>query len=306
MHINAFPIAEMRRPPYAAAMSERFKIAMLLVMPLVVFAVLVGVDRIFGGVARGGGYHLRLDVPHGEKVVDLPRVMGPPDASRPLLVIDPGHGGHDPGAGQGELREKDLTLLLAKAVRDELLSQGGVRVALTRDDDRYLLLTERAQIARRLNADLFISIHADSGENDQASGATLYTLSDKGSSEIAARLAERENQADKVNGVALADQSDNVNAILVDLSQREAQARALEFSQLFVRESWRRVTLRPEPLQSAAFVVLKSPDMPSVLLEAGYISNSGDSAWMFSDDGRKTFAQVTSKAVRAYFARQAQ
>jgi N-acetylmuramoyl-L-alanine amidase len=267
-------------------------------------AALVAVDRTFGVAARDGSAATRLVLPPARGEIGLPPVLGPPDPGRPLLVIDPGHGGHDPGAGQGDTREKDLTLALGRALRDELLRQGGVRVALTRDDDRYLLLPERAGIARRLGADLFVSIHADSGGSETASGATIYTLSEKGSSQIAARMAERENRADMIDGVMLADQSDRVSAILVDLSQRETQARSDQFAGLLRREAQGSIKLRDEPLQSAAFVVLKSADIPSVLLEAGYISNTGDSAWMLSGEGRQTFAAAGAKAVRAYFARQ--
>src|SRR5690606_35826943 len=125
----------------------------------------------------------------------------PDNASRPLVVIDPGHGGHDPGAGEGALQEKRLTLSLAKALREKLLENGGIRVALTRDSDRYLLLEERSGIARRLNADLFISVHADSAERQDANGASIYTLSERGTSQTASRYAERENRADRINGV---------------------------------------------------------------------------------------------------------
>src|SRR5699024_7649035 len=143
-----------------------------------------------------------------------------------LVVIDQGHGGHDPGASQGALQEKRLTLALSMALRDHPLESGGVRVALTRDTDRYLLLQERSGIARRLRADLFISIHADSAEDEGASGASIYTLSERGTSQAATRYAERENRADRINGVLLDDKGDAVSAILVDLSQRESQARA--------------------------------------------------------------------------------
>lgn len=286
-------------------MRRGLKIALTMIAPFALFAALVGTDRAFGGPGREGGSYQRIVLPAARGEVGLPPVLGPPDASRPLLVIDAGHGGHDPGAGQGATREKDLTLALARALRDELLRRGGVRVALTRDADRFLLLPERSGIAHRLGADLFVSIHADSGDSPEASGATFYTLSEKGSNQIAARMAERENRSDVVNGVMLADQSDRVSAILLDLSQRETQARSDQFARLLQREAQGRITLRDEPLQSAAFVVLKSPDMPSVLIEAGYISNSGDSAWMLSDAGRKGFAEAAARAIRAYFSRQA-
>jgi N-acetylmuramoyl-L-alanine amidase len=235
--------------------------------------------------------------------LDLPPVEGPPDASRPLIVIDAGHGGHDPGAGM-QIKEKDLTLGLALALRETLLKGGGIRVALTRSDDRYLLLPERSGIARRLKADLFLSIHADSVDGGNASGASIYTLSEKGSSEIAARMAERENRSDTINGVPLEDQSSSVSAILVDLSQRETQVQSEEFARLILREAQGSLAFRDDSLQSAAFVVLKSPDVPSVLFETGYISNLEEAARLVSDEGRRAFASATARAIRVYFARQ--
>ena len=233
----------------------------------------------------------------------LPKIEGPLDPSRPLVVIDAGHGGHDPGAGTGLLKEKALTLSLALALRDALIESGGVRVALTRDDDRFLLLPERAGIARRLKADLFISIHADSSPVGEAQGGTVYTLSERGTNETAARLAEAENRADTINGVALTGQSDAVSAILVDLSQRETEAQSADFARLILREGEGRLIFKDRAIQSAAFVVLKSADLPSVLFEAGYISNPVDAARLASHDGRAAFAETTAQAIRVYFAR---
>ena len=179
-----------------------------------------------------------------------------------------------------------------------------MRVALTRADDRYLFLPERTGIARRLKADLFISIHADSVAEGNASGASIYTLSDRGSTETAARMAERENRADRINGVLLDDKSDAISAILVDLSQRETQARSEEFARLLLREGEGRIRFRERPLESAAFVVLKSPDVPSILFESGYISNAADTARLLSPEGRAAFANGTASAIRVYFARQ--
>jgi N-acetylmuramoyl-L-alanine amidase len=279
-------------------------LALVLLAPVAVFAAMVAVDRTFGAPGRGHKYVLRIDLPPPSAEVGLPLVEGPPDASRPLIVIDPGHGGHDPGAGSGSLKEKDLTLALAKAVRDALLRAGGVRVALTRKDDSFRTLTERSGIARRLQADLFLSIHADSAQDGSgASGATVYTLSERGSSETAQRMAERENKADIVNGVALDGKSDSVSAILVDLSQRETQAQSELFASLILREAAGKLKLRPVPQQSAAFVVLKSPDVPSALLESGYMSNAADVALLSAPAGRAAFAEATAKAVRVYFAR---
>ena len=286
-------------------MSGRTQIFLALFLPVAVFFAMVGADRAFGGPGRGRDYVLRIELPPAAGEIGLPRVEGPADASRPLVVIDAGHGGHDPGAGQGSVREKALTLMLAQSLRDELLKVGGIRVALTRSDDQYLLLPERSGIARRLKADLFLSIHADSTANgSEASGATVYTLSERGTNQAAARMAERENRADRLNGVELDDKSDTVSAILVDLSQRETQAQSEEFAQMVLREGQGLIPFRESSPQSAAFAVLKSPDVPSVLFESGYISNDADKARLLSAEGRAAFASATAQAIRVYFARQ--
>jgi N-acetylmuramoyl-L-alanine amidase len=286
-------------------MPRPFQLALLLAAPLVLVGAMVAADRVFAVPGRGYAYVQRIELPPASGEIGLPKIAGPLDASRPLVVIDAGHGGHDPGAGRPPLVEKELTLRLAQAVRDELLRRGGIRVAMTRDDDRFLLLPERSGIARRLKADLFLSIHADSVEGSgEARGASVYTLSERGTSETAARLAARENRADTINGVSLASTSDAVSAILVDLSQREAQAKSEEFARLILREIAGKLRLHDQGVQSAAFVVLKSPDMPSVLFESGYVSNPEEAAMLASPEGRATFAKATAQAVRAYFARQ--
>lgn len=156
----------------------------------------------------------------------------------------------------------------------------------------------------RLGADLFISIHADStGENAEASGASVYTLSDKGSSEAANKIAARENAADIVNGINLGGQSESVTSILVDLSQRESQTLSQQFANLILREGAGRIPFRERSEQSAAFAVLKAPDLPSVLFETGYISNSADADRLSSSQGQATFAAVTARAVQVFFAR---
>ncbi|MBK6801066.1 N-acetylmuramoyl-L-alanine amidase [Novosphingobium sp.] len=285
-------------------MRRIFLILAAVVAPVAVFAAMVAADRMFGGPGRGYDYVITVDLPQGDAGLGLPKIEGPMDASRPLVVIDAGHGGKDPGAGTGQIREKTLTLMLAQALRDELLRKGGVRVALTRSDDRYLVLGERSAIARRLGANLFISIHADSTAAESgASGATVYTLSAKGSNEAAEKIAARENAADVVNGVKVADQSDAVSAILVDLSQRETQAKSEAFANLILREGRGRLPFRETAAQSAAFAVLKSPDLPSVLFESGYINNQEDAGRLFSPEGRRAFAEVTAQAIRIYFAR---
>jgi N-acetylmuramoyl-L-alanine amidase len=272
---------------------------------LAIYALTIAADRVIGATGPGRQYVTRIELPPAGGRIDLPRVDGPPDAGRPLVVIDAGHGGHDPGAGAGELKEKVLTLRLAQALRRELLREGGIRVALTRDDDRYLLLSERSDIARRLGADLFLSIHADSVETGDARGASIYVLSERGSSDTAAKIAARENRADMINGVALGQTSDNVSAILVDLSQREALTSSTDFAWLMLRELQGKLRLRLNDVQSAAFAVLKSPDMPSALFEAGYISNADDQALLASTEGQAAFSTATAHAIRVYFARRA-
>lgn len=286
-------------------MFRRLQIVVVLLFPVAVLAALVLVDRLFGLPGRGMDYVQRVQLPAAGAQVGLPRIFGPPDAGRPLVVIDPGHGGRDPGAGGEAIKEKALTLMLAQALRTRLLEQGGVRVALTRDGDRFLALEERSGIARRLGADLFVSIHADSvGTNSEATGATIYTLSEKGSDETAERIAARENAVDTINGVKLSGANQAVNAILVELSQRETLARSENFARLILREGQGRLRFRERSEQSAAFVVLKTPDLPSVLFEAGYISNPAEAARMTSPEGRTAFAETMSEAIRAYFARQ--
>lgn len=282
-------------------------LALALFIPLALLAGLVAVDRMIGLPGRGNDYVVSVDLPPAEGVVGLPKVEGPMDATRPLVVIDPGHGGRDPGAGAGTLKEKELTLAMARALRDELIKQGGIRVALTRSDDQSLFLAERSSIARRLGADLFISIHADSSEQEttQATGATIYTLSEKGSSEVAERIAARENAADLINGVRISDQDDTVSQILVDLSQRETQTRSLQFASLLLREGQGVIPFKAGEGQAAAFAVLKAPDVPSVLFESGYINNPKDAQRLASAAGKDAFAQVSARAIRVYFARHA-
>ena len=214
-------------------------------------------------------------------------------------MIDPGHGGHDPGAksSDGE-QEKDLTLALARSVRDALIASGRVRVALTRADDRFLVLGERSGMARRLGAALFLSIHADSaGADDQAHGATLYTLSDRASDAEAAALAARENKADIVRGVNLAGRDGDVASILIDLARRESLDGATGFVRLLHRQARDVLPFRADYHRKASLVVLKSPDVPSVLFETGYITNAQDRGLLGSAAGRIRVAAAVAKAV---------
>ncbi len=286
-------------------MVYRLQIALVFLAPVALLAGLYALGLSLPVPALGRGYVIRIELPEAGRPVDLPPVEGPQDATRPLVVIDAGHGGHDPGATGDIFREKTLALGLARALRDELLRRGGVRVALTRDDDTFLVLEERSEIARALGAELFLSIHADSaGDKEGVTGASVYTLSATASSQAAANFAARENSADMVNGVPLVNQDDTVNAILIELSQRRAQEQAAEFAGLVVREGRGVMEFHPQARRSAALVVLRAPDVPSVLFEAGFVSNPAQARLLASPEGQRRFAEFMARAIRIYFARQ--
>jgi len=286
-------------------MSRPIQLLMLASAPAALLAAAVVLVRAGALSGADDDYVVRFDLPSADAPVGLPRVDGPPDASRPLIVIDPGHGGFDPGAGLGGLKEKDVALKIALSLREQLLAAGGLRVALTRDTDRFIALGDRPDIARRLNADLFVSIHADSAPNDTARGASVYVLSERGSSEAAIRFAARENGADSVNGVRLSSGND-VNAILLDLSQRGSQAGSSQAAALTLRElRAANIGLHREEPEAAALAVLKAPDIPSILLETGYINNPDDARLLASREGQKSLAAAAARAIRAYFARSA-
>ena len=256
------------------------------------------------GLTSGAVVRIALPPP---RAYDLPPIAGEGNASQPLVVIDAGHGGFDPGARTPAVDEKTLTLGLALALRDQLLADGGVRVAMTRKDDSFVALDERYEVARRLGADLFLSIHADSAgaENERAAdiaGASIYTLSARASNAAAQRFAARENASGQVNGQVLSGQSNEVSAILVDLSQRRTQAQSERLARLIEQVGAGRLAFHPDPLRSAALEVLRAPDVPSVLFESGYITNPRDAARLASASGRAEFARVLARAIRLYFA----
>ncbi len=252
---------------------------------------------------RQARYLVTVPIPPLERHEHFPLVIG--DADLPLVVIDAGHGGVDPGAINSEtgLQEKDVTLRIAVAVRDALLTSGRVRVAMTRKDDRYLLLRERYGIARRLHASLFVSIHCDSVASSDASGASVYTLSEVASDKEAARLAARENKVDVIDGVKLDSGSAAVSSILIDLAQRETMDASASFARLLGREAKPMLPLKPNFHRMASLMVLKAPDMPSILFETGYISNAEDAAFLDSREGRERVAQVVKRAVVIHFAK---
>ena len=263
---------------------------------------------IFGGNpdAPERGVTIALDAPGASADGGpLPRIYGTRDTKRPLVVLDPGHGGRDPGATSpfGGRREKDVTLAIARAIRDALAASGRVRVALTREDDSFVVLTDRYEIARRMGAGLFISIHADAApSNDGARGATIYTLSEVASDRQAALLAEEQNEADRIGGAPLSEDA-GINRILIDLAQRESMNVSADFAALLRREASPYFPFRPDYHRFASLIVLKAPDVPSILFETGYLTNPVDVAYIHSAEGQKQLAMGMRSAIDTHFAR---
>jgi len=245
------------------------------------------------GEARTGG--LTLVMPDAVKGVRVREASVP---GRPIVLIDPGHGGRDPGAPgiSGASKEKDLTLAMSQELADLLEQRGRVRVALTREDDKYLTLEQRAAIARHLHAGLFLSIHMDSAPNPLAKGATVYSLSDVASSEEAARFAASENRDD----TALSSEADdNVRALLADVALREQMEDSAALAERMLQRAAGRIELRPRPHQFAAFHVLRRAETPAVLVEAGYISNADDEAKLMTKEGRAPLVLALAQAIEA-------
>jgi N-acetylmuramoyl-L-alanine amidase len=259
-----------------------------------------------GAPVDDGGVTIAIDGPAAPLAGGpLPRIYGNPDPRRPLVVLDPGHGGRDPGATSpfGNRKEKDATLAIASAIRDALVQSGRVRVALTREGDDYVALTDRYEIARRMGAGLFISIHADAApSNDGARGATIYTLSEVASDRQAALLAEEQNEAGQIGGAPLAEDA-GVNRILIDLAQRESMNVSADFAALLRREASAFFPFRPDYHRFASLVVLKAPDVPSILFETGYLTNAEDAAYIHSPEGRQQIALGMKSAIETHFAR---
>ena len=243
------------------------------------------------GEAREGGVTVELPDPIRDVTISEARVPG-----RPIILIDPGHGGTDPGASglSGTAPEKALTLAFATELRDRLVESGRVRVAMTRDKDRTLSLDQRADLARRIGAAMFISVHMDSAPNPLARGATVYSLSDVASDAEAARFAKAENAA----GGALSSEEDaSVRYLLSDLALRDQMTASAALAQRLIDSSRGRVLLRPEPHKFAAFHVLRRSEAPGVLFEAGYISNAEDEAALLTKEGRAPIVAALARAI---------
>lgn len=221
---------------------------------------------------------------------------------RKMIVIDPGHGGVDPGASSvnGEV-EKDITLRVARVVRDELERSGIYAVKLTRDRDIFIPLRDRFQIARAVGANLFVSLHADSFKTGEVRGGSVYTLSERASDSEAELLAAKENKADIIAGIDLGDEPPEVSSILIDLARRETMNFSAHFATILVNELGQVMPLRRNSHRFAGFVVLKAPDVPSVLFEMGYLSNAKDAAGLVNAAQQRRIAAAVKRALDQYF-----
>lgn len=220
-----------------------------------------------------------------------------------VVVIDPGHGGHDPGAMTGSVMEKTITLATARELRRELSTLGKYQVVLTRDRDEFIPLRERIAIARRAGAELMVSIHANKLADDSVRGLSVYTLSERASDTEAAALAESENKADVIGHLDLRDATPEMTNILIDLSQRDTMNSSIRLASLIVDSARRETRLLAQPHRFAGFAVLKAPDVPSVLLELGFLSNRDDVNTLTSPNGRRGLVRALARGVDAYFQR---
>jgi N-acetylmuramoyl-L-alanine amidase len=224
---------------------------------------------------------------------------------RPLVVLDPGHGGPDHGTRMAptESPEKTIVLEFCMLLKEKLEKTGKYHVAMTRTDDTFVALAERVSFARDRKAALFISVHADALErvDGDAQGATIYTLSETASDATAASVAEIENRADVIAGLDIAPEATDVADILIDLAKRETKTFSLQFARTLVGEMKNATRLHKEPMRSASFVVLKAPDIPSVLIELGYVTNKQDLKSMTSDAWRGKVTDAVMQAVGTFF-----
>ena len=218
-----------------------------------------------------------------------------------VIVIDAGHGGPDPGANRNNIKEKDITLMAAKILKKEL-EKKSFKVFLTRKSDYYIRLKNRVKYARSKSPDLFISIHADSTKNKNTRGVSIYSLSEKASDKLSQALADRENKSDLIAGLDLGELDKAVSDILIDLSRREAKNSSIAFAELFIDKLKKnKINLLRRPHRQAGFAVLKAPDIPSVLIEMGFMSNNSDLKKLTSKKFQEKLMGVIALVVEDYF-----
>jgi N-acetylmuramoyl-L-alanine amidase len=246
-------------------------------------------------------------------VIDLQRTGGlhavktASEAYKPgrdvVVAIDPGHGGHDPGAiGRGKTREKDVALQISRTLAARINAEPGMKAVLVREGDYYVDHRRRMEIARRNKADLFISVHADAVDDRRAYGASVYALSLKGASDEAARqLAERENASVRIGGVSLEDKDEVLASVLLDLSQSAALSASMDVGSKVIRELARLGKVHRRTVQQAGFLVLKSPDMPSILVETAFISNPSEEKKLRDKRHQERLADALLAGIRTYF-----
>ncbi|SEF84486.1 N-acetylmuramoyl-L-alanine amidase [Bosea lathyri] len=235
----------------------------------------------------------------------IPTPAKPIGETRRTIVIDPGHGGIDPGAVVASIAEKSVVLAFGTKLREQLEANGRYRVVMTRDGDRFVSLAERVKIARAEGADLFVSIHADSlTQSQEVRGATIYTGSERATDAESARLAAKENQADAVAGLDSSEEVQDVAGILMDLAKRETRTFSAVFARNLVEKLGGSVKMHKVPLRSAGFRVLSAPDVPSVLIELGYMSSPKDAELLNSVEWRTQAVAAVGTAIEHYFERE--
>lgn len=245
-----------------------------------------------------GGDSLAVEI---APVGAMSAVVALPKKELPLIIIDAGHGGQDPGAlGKHGTHEKEVTLNYARALRDALIKTGRYRAELTRDDDIFIKLADRVAIARKQKGDLFISLHADSNPKAEARGFSVYTVSETASDDEAAALAEQENKADIIDGIDLNTADPDVASILIDLTQRETMNKSAKFADAIVASAHPRLTKLAKTHRFAGFRVLKSPDIPSVLIELGFLTNAADEHALLTPEHRERVIASIIKGIDRY------
>ena len=221
-----------------------------------------------------------------------------------VVVLDPGHGGRDPGAEAGGYRESSLMLELAEAVKESLIRNTDFKVVLTRTEDKFLSLEDRITIASQSDANLFISLHADAVIEGEASGTTVYLLSDKATDKMSAQLASRHDRSEILRGVDLSGLDSQVASVLLDMARQETKPRSEAVASFILKVFKEKITeLSSQPLRYAAFSVLKSPDIPSILIEAGFMSTSSDLKNLTTKKWRREFADSLAEAISRWHVR---